>query len=116
MTKESGQLSSAPAPAGRPGGAVRLLDTLAGLLAAGLLVFGVLLLLAALIAPAALAAAGLGDADGPGWARVAAHLAVGAAGEVVVRRRARWSRAGRILADLAVVLAALAVLGWAWLP
>ena len=69
---------------------------------------------AALIAPAALAAAGLGPAAGPGWDRVLAHLTVGVAGELVVRRRGRWSGSVRVLADLAVLVAAVAVLWWGW--
>lgn len=95
---------------------LRVLDGLAGLLAAGVLVVGVLLLLAALIAPSVLAAADLGSADGPGWDRVAAHLAVGGAGEAVVRLRRRWPVTVRMAADLAVVVAAVAVIGWGWWP
>lgn len=94
----------------------RLLDALVGLLAAGLLVVGVLLLLTTLIAPAALSAAGLGEASGPGWSAVMAHLAVGVVGEVVVRLRDRWPPMVRVPAELAVLVAALAVLGWVWLP
>lgn len=95
---------------------MRLLDKLAGLLAAGVLVVGIILLLAAVIAPGAVAAAGLGVANGPGWARVIAHLAVGTVGELVVLLRHRWPRPVRVLADAAVVLAALLVIWWAWLP
>ena len=95
---------------------VRFLDALAGLLSAGVLVVGIVLLLAAVIAPSAVAAAGLGVADGPGWDRVIAHLAVGAAGEVVVLLRRRWPTVVRGLADAVVVLAALMVIWWAWLP
>jgi hypothetical protein len=66
---------------------LRLLDGLAGLVAAGMVLIGLLLLLSTLIAPALLSAAGLGVADGPGWTRVGAHLLVGVAGELVVRYR-----------------------------
>lgn len=100
----------------RPARAVRVLDGLAGLLAAGILVVGVGLIIAALVAPPAVAAAGLGVADGPGWSTVLAHLLVGVAGEAVVSLRRRWSTVIRVSADLAVVLAALLVIWWAWLP
>ena len=102
--------------AGRQPVGVRFLDLLAGLLAAGILLLGVLLLLAAILAPALLAAAGLGEAEGPGWIRVLSHLAVGVLGELVVRLRPRWPTKARVLADLAVVAAALAVIWWGWLP
>lgn len=100
----------------RPGVGLRLLDRLAGLLSAGVLVVGVILLLAALIAPAAVAAAGLGVADGPGWDRVITHMVVGVAGELVVLLRSRWPTVVRALADTIVVVAALMVFWWAWLP
>ena len=100
----------------RPALAIRFLDGLAGLLAAGILLVGVLLLLTALVAPGLLAAAGLGPADGPGWDRVLAHLAVGVAGELVVRLRRGWPMAARIGADGAVTVAALVLIWWAWLP
>ncbi len=111
---DSGYGIDGPASRTRPGPGLRLLDALTGLLAAGVLVVGVVLLLAALIAPAALAAAGLGPAAGPGWDRVLAHLTVGVAGELVVRLRGRWSGSVRVLADLAVLVAAVAVLWWGW--
>jgi len=95
---------------------VRILDLLAGLLAAGILLLGVLLLIAAMFAPAVLAAAGLGEAEGPGWIRVLCHLAVGGLGELVVRQRRRWPATARVLADVSVVVAALAVIWWGWLP
>ncbi|MGS0684172.1 hypothetical protein ACVBEQ_03255 [Nakamurella sp. GG22] len=98
------------------GSRTRLLDALAGLLAAGLLVIGVVLLLAELIAPTALPAAGLGPAAGPGWSSVLAHLVVGGAGEVVVRLRDRWPVGVRAGADAAVIVAVLAVLWWHWWP
>jgi hypothetical protein len=102
--------------AGRFPVGVRVLDLLAGLLAAGILLLGLLLLLAAILAPAVLAAAGLGQAQGPGWISVLSHLAVGGLGELVVRRRSRWPATARWLADLAVIVAALAVIWWGWLP
>lgn len=98
----------------RPGFGVRLLDALAGLLSAGILLVGILLLFAALIAPSAVAAAGLGVADGPGWDRVIGHLMVGLCGELVVLLRRRWTMAVRVLADVMVVVAGLAVLWWGW--
>lgn len=106
---------------GRPPGrrivpVIRVLDALAGLLAAGVLVFGVGLLLAQVLAPALLSAAGWGAATGPGWVRVLAHLLVGAAGEVVVRARHRWAGTIRAVADVAVIAAALAVVARAWWP
>jgi len=103
-------------PARRPGVGVRLLDTLAWLLAAGILLVGIVLLLAAVVAPAALAAAGLGAADGPGWNKVTAHLAVGVVGELVVRFGRGRSTGIRLLADLVVVLAAMILIWWAWWP
>ena len=68
--------------AGRLPVGVRVLDLLAGLLSAGIALLGVLLLFAALFAPTVLASAGLGEAEGPGWIRVIAHLVVGGVGEV----------------------------------
>lgn len=110
----------APEPAtdrdARPHRAVRVLDGIAGLLAAGILLLGVLLLASALVAPSLLAAADLGAADGPGWDRVALHLGVGVVGELVVRFRRRWPTTLRVGADVAVVLAAIAVIGWSWWP
>lgn len=100
----------------RPPFGVRLLDLLAGLLSAGILVLGALLLLSAVLSPALLAAAGLGDATGPGWLSVSAHLLVGVIGELVVRLRRRWSTGFRCLADAAVIAAALAVIWFSWLP
>ena len=102
--------------AGRVGPALRVLDTVTGLFAAGMLVVGIGLLVAQLLAPALLSAAGWGTADGPGWARVLAHLLVGVAGEAVFRSRRRRSGPLRILADAAVVVAAIAVIAWAWWP
>lgn len=105
----------APA-AGRVGPALRVLDALTGLFAAGMLVLGAGLLLAQLLAPALLSAAGWGAATGPGWARVLAHLMVGLAGEVVFRARHRRSGPGRVVADVVVIVAAVAVIAWAWWP
>jgi hypothetical protein len=99
-----------------PGRWVRFLDALAGLLSAGVLVVGIILLLASLIAPSAVAAAGLGVADGPGWDRVIAHLVVGAAGELVVLLRRRWPTFFGAMADVVVIVAALPVIWWAWIP
>lgn len=119
-----GQVPAAATPGADPtesagrrrGRVVRVLDGLAGLLSAGILLVGVLLALAALIAPAALSAAGLGAATGPGWQRVAAHLLVGVSGELVVHLRRRWPPTVRGGVDLAVIVAALVVIGWAWWP
>lgn len=93
---------------------LRLLDRIAGLVAAGMLLVGVLLLVAAFVAPAVLPGLGLGPADGPGWWRVGGHLLVGVAGELVVHRRRNWSPPVRVTADLCVVIAAVAVIWLAW--
>ena len=100
----------------RVGPLVRGLDLLAGLLSAGLLVVGVVLLLAQLLAPSALSLAGWGQATGPGWARVAAHLVVGVGGELVVRLRARLFPAARATADTVVVVAGVVVVARTWWP
>jgi hypothetical protein len=94
---------------------VRVLDALAGLLAAGVVVLAILLLAAQLIAPSALTA-GWGPATGPGWPRVVAHLVVGAAGELVVRFRGRLPGPARATADAAVVVAAVVLVGCGWWP
>ena len=111
MTSGSGP---AGAIAARPGRGLRFLDGAAGVVAAGMLIVGVLLLVSALVAPGVLPAVGLGPADGPGWSRVGVHLLVGAAGELMVHRRRRWSLPVRVAADLAVLLAAAGVIWWAW--
>jgi hypothetical protein len=103
-----------PADTPRPAAVIRLLDALAGLLAAGSVLVGVLLLIAALAAPAVLDAVGLGPADGPGWGRVIAQLAVGLAGEVVVSLRGKWAAPVRVAADLTVICSAVAVISWVW--
>ena len=105
-------------PDGPPRSALglRAIDLAAGLLAAGILLVGLGLLLSALIAPARLAAAGHGGANGPGWDRVIAHLAVGVAGEVVVRLRRNWSAPARVAADAAVILGSVGVIWWGWWP
>lgn len=93
---------------------LRLLDGLAGVVAAGMLLVGLLLLVAGFVAPAVLPGMGLGPAGGPGWSRVAGHLLVGVAGELVVRGRRNWPPSVRVAADLGVVLAAVGVIWWAW--
>ncbi|MBM9474985.1 hypothetical protein JL107_00870 [Nakamurella flavida] len=93
---------------------MRILDTVAGVLAAGLLLLGLLLLALQLLAPSVLAAWGVQDAAGPTWGRVVAHVAVGVAGEVVVGLRARWSTSARAGADATVIVLSLAVLWWGW--
>ncbi len=100
----------------RAGPLVRVLDVVVGLLSAGLLVVGVLLVPAQFLAPPLLSMAGWGQATGPGWARIGAHLVVGVAGEVVVRFRGRLGRPARAAADLAVVAAAVGTIAWAWWP
>lgn len=112
----SGQRSPAHPPAGRAGPLVRVLDTLTGLFAAGMLVLGVGLLLAQLLAPALVSAAGWGVATGPGWIRVLTHLLVGGFGEAVYRTRQRRTGTVRVVADVVVVAAAVAVIAWAWWP
>lgn len=98
----------------RLGRGVRMLDAVAGVLAAGCVLLGVLLLALHLLAPSALAGWGVQGAVGPGWPRVAGHLAVGLIGEAVVCLRRRWTAPVRSAADAGVVVVALAVLGWAW--
>lgn len=93
---------------------MRILDTVAGVLAAGLLLLGLLLLVLQLLAPSVLATWGVQDAAGPAWGGVIAHLAVGVAGEVVAGLRARWSTTARAGADATVILLSLAVLWWGW--
>lgn len=105
----------AGAGGGRPV-VVRVLDRMAGLLSAGLLVVGVLLLAAQLLAPSALSMGGWGQASGPGWPRVGAHLLVGVGGELVVRLRGRLGSGARATADAAAIVAAVAVIAWAWWP
>lgn len=112
----SGQRPAARPPAGRAGPVVRVLDTLTGLFAAGMLVLGVGLLLAQLLAPALLSAAGWGVATGPGWIRVFVHLLVGGFGEAVYRTRQGRTGSVRVVADVVVVVAAVAVVAWAWWP
>ncbi len=95
---------------------VRLVDGLAGLLSAGLLVIGIVLLLAAMFAPAVLSAAGLGDAAGPNWVSVLAHLGFGTAGELVVLLRGRWPVPVRAGADLVVIVVIVGVIWLTWWP
>ena len=82
-----------------------------------------MLLVAQLAAPALWATSGVGEATGPGWDAVAAHLAVGAAGELVALLRRRLRRLPPIgvppiaaAADAAVVAAAVVVLALSWWP
>lgn len=113
----SGADPGARPKAGRVGPVVRALDSLTGLFAAGMLVVGVGLSLAQVLAPALLpAAAGWGAATGPGWASVLAHVGVGVAGEVVVRARRGRPAPVRVVADAAVIVAALVVIARAWWP
>lgn len=93
---------------------VRVADGIAGLLSGGLLLVGIALLAAQLLAPSVLDDTGLARATGPGWGRVVAHLAVGAAGEIVVLCRGRLPVAARVCADIAVLLAVIAILWFAW--
>ena len=77
------------------------------------------LLVAQLAAPILWDGAELGSATGPGWASVAAHVGVGAVGELIVLLpAARWPVRRRTgpRADLTVVAAALAVLVLLWWP
>ncbi len=116
-------MSSGPAPAperSRPANPaprwLRALDGAAGLLSAGVLVLGVVLLVAQLAAPILWDGAELGSATGPGWASVAAHVGVGAVGELIVLLRRGWPVPVRAAADLTVVAAALAVMVLLWWP
>ncbi|WP_395725670.1 hypothetical protein [Nakamurella sp.] len=112
----SGQRPPEHPPGGRAGPVVRVLDALTGLFAGGMVVLGAGLLLAQLLAPALLSAAGWGVATGPGWIRVLVHLLVGGIGEAVYRTRQRRTGPVRVVADVVVVVAAVAVIGWAWWP
>jgi hypothetical protein len=93
---------------------MRVLDVLAGLLAAGVLAVGIVLMLAEIAAPAVLAAAGLGPAQGPGPVTVVAHLSVGIIGEIVVRVRGRWPAVVRAIVDCVIIAAAVTVLAVTW--
>lgn len=102
---------------GRPGPArrgLRVLDAVAGLLSAGMLVLGLALLVSQLFGAALLGGTGLSAATGPGWWRVAAHLAVGAAGETGVLLRRRLAVGPRAAIAGGTVVAALAVVVAAW--
>jgi hypothetical protein len=93
---------------------VRVLEVLAGLLSGGLVVVGILLLVSQIAAPSLLSGTGYATAQGPGWWRVAAHLAVGVAGEVGVLLRPKLPTAARAAMAGITVVACLVVLGAAW--
>lgn len=99
---------------GRPAGVVRALEAVAGVLGAGVLVVGLVLLLAQIVAPRIWPGPGLGAAAGPGWGRVALHLVVGAAAEII--RGTRRSSGGTVRGLLAgaMVLAVIVVCWVAW--
>jgi hypothetical protein len=99
----------------RPTGRLlRAAEAAAGLLSGGLLVLGLALLVLQFVAPALVPGAGFAAPAGPGWGRIAAHLAVGAAGEGAVAIRGRVPRPVRGVLAAGVMLAVLAVLWFAW--
>lgn len=93
---------------------LRILEGAAGLLSGGVLVLGVVLLLSQLFAPSLLGGTGYAAATGPGWWRVAAHLAVGLAGETGVLLRGRIPVAARTAVAAITILAAVAILACSW--
>lgn len=99
------------AAAGRP---LRAAEAAAGLLTGGLLVLGLALLVLQFAAPQLVPGTGFAAPIGPGWGRIAAHLAVGAAGECAVAARSRLPRPVRIALTTAVIAAVLAVLWFCW--
>jgi hypothetical protein len=97
----------------RPGLIGRFTVALGDLLAAGALVLGVGLLVAMLLLPSA----GTGAFDGtsgPGWGRVAAHLAVGILGEAAGQWARRTARPVRTPVAGVTVGAVLVVLALSW--
>lgn len=103
-----------PPPTTRPPWPARALDTTAGLMSGGLLLIGVVLLGFQLLAPSLMSGSGLAKASGPGWDRVAGHLAVGIAGEVLVLVRHRVPPWVRVVADLLVLTGVVLELWFAW--
>lgn len=97
-----------------PGRALRATEVVAGLLSGGLLLVGVALLVLQLLAPRLFPGSGLAAATGPGWGRVALHLAVGAAGEATVLLRRRCGVPIRAALAAAVIIGAVAVLWFGW--
>ena len=99
------------------GSRTRLLDALAGLLAAGLLVIGLVLLLAVLIAPDGVAGSGTRPRRRPRMVQCAgASRGRAAWASWWSALRDRWPAGVRAAADAAVIAAVLAVLWWHWWP
>lgn len=97
-----------------PGGGIRSVEVVAGLLSAGLVLVGGMLLVLQVAITMGGSDGSLGAAVGPGWGRAIAQLVVGLAGEFVVLAR-RWSGpAVRLLSASAVIGAALLVLWLCW--
>lgn len=103
-----------PAGPQKPGRGLRALEAIAGLLSGGVLVLGVLLVASQLFAPSLLHGTGYATATGPGWWRVAAHLAVGLAGEAGVLVRRRMAPGARLAIAAGTVVAAVVVIAAAW--
>lgn len=105
----------APRPTRRPPGrSLRATEIVAGLASGGLLVLGVALVVLQVLAPRVAPGTGLAAPSGPGWGRAVAQLGVGAAGELAVLAR-RWvPRPVRAVLAVGVIVAAGAVLWWAW--
>jgi predicted secreted protein len=97
-----------------PGRLLRAAEATAGLLSGGLLVLGLALLVLQFVAPDLVPGTGFSAPAGPGWGRIAAHLAVGAVGEGVVAARCRLPRPVRGALATAVIAAVLAVLWFCW--
>lgn len=102
-------------PGGRSRSAgLRTLEVVAGLLSGGLLLIGLALLVLQFVAPDLAPGTGLAAASGPGWWRAAAQLGIGVAGELTVAARRRCGTGVRYLLAAAVIVAAGAVLWFAW--
>lgn len=96
------------ARSGRRG--LRVLEAIAGLLAAGMLVLGLVLLAAKAFAPALLGGHGLERAQGPAWWRLLLVLLAGALGEVAHVARTRFPDSARWVLGVGVTVVAFTAL------
>jgi hypothetical protein len=103
-----------PIVVGPDGRLLRTVEAVARLLSGGLLVLGLALLVLQLVAPDLVPGTGFEAPTGPGWGRIAAHLAVGATGEAAAAARSRLPRAARGVLATAAIVAVFAVLWFAW--